>query len=128
MLRLKLNHVSKSGHWWQAITWSIVDHALWHHRASWGHTELRQQAITFILKEYKSLHNYTINIMLMSDESEQYKEPRPGLNSFIGLIALDNEKLPGGQQISSSRLPEGQLENEQISSYIFSFVKPKLIV
>ena len=32
-----------------------------------------------------------------------------------GSIALDNKKLYGGKKILSPRVPEGQLENHQIS-------------
>ena len=43
------------------------------------------------------------------------------LVSYIGLIAMGNQKLAGGNMISRAKLPKGQLENEQISWFFSDF-------
>ena len=46
---------------------------------------------------------------------------RAGLNHPIGTMALANKRLPVGNNISGTRLPEKQLENRQISFVITKF-------
>ena len=56
MLGLKLNHVSKRGHRWQYITWSNVEHDVWHQWATINKVVSQSSRDMIYCVQYKCRH------------------------------------------------------------------------